>query len=175
MAKQFKLKMMGTSMRSSCRVNAVVQDRKLGEEQLSKKMCADNYPDLGSKRGPVYPLFLTYNQYNIMGRYVYENLTGECVWKYWFAEQSSEQHRIADQLGIGHMVYNKRQTHDTLILYCSYSTANKLKNAAIKQCNGIPKEGVHEAFWHMVYNLGDFVEKQVPHHRGKRLRFWGEY
>ena len=110
-----------------------------------------------------------------MGRYVYENRTGECVWKYWFAEQSSEQHRIADELGIGHMVYNTRETHDTLVLYCSQSTANKLKNAALKTCRGIPTENVHEAFWHMVYNLGLFVEKQVLHHRGKRLRFWGEY
>ena len=110
-----------------------------------------------------------------MGRYVYESRTGECVWKYWFAEQSSEQSRIPNELGIGHMIYNKKETHDMLVLYCSQSTADKLKTAALATCRGIPEENVHPAFWHMVYNLGLFVEKQVPYHRGKRLRFWGEY
>ena len=36
-----------------------------------------------------------------MGRYIYESATGECVWKYVFAEQPSEQGRLSLEYGIG--------------------------------------------------------------------------
>ena len=50
-----------------------------------------------------------------MGRYVYES--NEYVWKYVFAGQGSEQYLIPETVGVGHMVYSKRDTHDTLIIY----------------------------------------------------------
>jgi hypothetical protein len=110
-----------------------------------------------------------------MGRYVYENRTGECVWKYAFAEQSSEQSRISHELGIGHMIYNKRGTHDTLVLYCSQSTVNRLRQAVRHNCGDNGPQEKHDAFWYMVWNLANWVEKQIPAHKGQRLRFWGEY
>ncbi len=98
------------------------------------------------------------------------------MWKYWFAEQNSEQSYISKYLGIGHVIYAKRGTHDTLILYCSQSTVNRLRKAVIDHCGaGGPEENKHEAFWHMVWHLADWVEKQIPTHKGQRLRFWGEY
>lgn len=36
-----------------------------------------------------------------MGRYIYELTTGKYVWKYVFAEQPSEQHRLHDEYGLG--------------------------------------------------------------------------
>lgn len=36
-----------------------------------------------------------------MGRHIYETTTGEWVWRYAFAEQSSEQSRIVRELGVG--------------------------------------------------------------------------
>ena len=57
-----------------------------------------------------------------MGRYVYCN--GKCVWKYSFAEQSSDQYRITEELSIGKVVYPNANDlgnfyGDTLILHRS--------------------------------------------------------
>lgn len=42
-----------------------------------------------------------------MGRYICELTTGDCVWKYVFAEQSSEQHRLHDEYSLGSYMYGE--------------------------------------------------------------------
>jgi hypothetical protein len=59
-----------------------------------------------------------------MGRYVYDS-NGEVVWKYVFAEQDSEQSRIAEELGIGSITYNEDGDGDVLRL--DKSDIKKLK------------------------------------------------
>ena len=115
-----------------------------------------------------------------MGRYVYES--NECVWKYVFAGQSSEQYRIAEEIGVGHMVYNQRQSHDYLIIYCSPNAVSKLRKwvrvnhpevPINYDGNTWPTEGPY--FPYMVWVYAKYIEDQLETRRGQRLRFWGEY
>ena len=115
-----------------------------------------------------------------MGRYVYESI--EYVWKYVFAGQGSEQYLIPETVGVGHMVYSKRDTHDTLIIYCSENAVKKLRNWVFNEYPEVPNkydadrwpsEGPY--FPYMVWAYADYIEKQLPTRRGERLRFWGEY
>ena len=116
-----------------------------------------------------------------MGRYVYE--TDNCVWKYVFAGQSSEQSLIPQEIGVGHMVYNKRETHDYLIIYCSAKAVSKLRNWVLNNCdqevidkcvkNVWPEEGPY--FPYMVWAYAQYIEDQLETRKGERLRFWGEY
>ena len=118
-----------------------------------------------------------------MGRYVYESISIDCVWKYVFAGQNSEQSLIPQVIGVGSMVYNKQESHDTLIIYCSPKAVNKLRNWVFDNCNKEtitnckediwPKEGPY--FPYMVWAYAEYIEKQLKTRRGKRLRFWGEY
>lgn len=52
-----------------------------------------------------------------MGRRVYEKNTEEFVWKYCFAEQESEQYRIAKEIGVGELRTNE---------YCQLLTPNQI-------------------------------------------------
>tara|TARA_Y100000593_G_C4066254_1_gene216874 strand:- start:171 stop:518 length:348 start_codon:yes stop_codon:yes gene_type:complete len=115
-----------------------------------------------------------------MGRYVYES--DKCIWKYVFAGQSSEQCRIPAEIGVGHMVYNQRDTHDYLIIYCSPNAVKKLRNwvrinhpeVPINYDGEIwPSKGPY--FPYMVWVYANYIEEQLKTRRGQRLRFWGEY
>jgi len=50
-----------------------------------------------------------------MGRCVYELMTGKFVWKYVFGAQPSEQYRIAEELGVGTIIYPHERKP-----YCRY-------------------------------------------------------
>ena len=116
-----------------------------------------------------------------MGRYVYE--TNNCVWKYVFAGQNSEQCLIPQEIGVGHMVYNQRETHDYLIIYCSQKAVQKLRNWVLNNCDKEvidncvkekwPEEGPY--FPYMVWTYAQYIEDQLETRKGERLRFWGEY
>tara|TARA_Y100001937_G_scaffold128294_2_gene203826 strand:- start:2789 stop:3139 length:351 start_codon:yes stop_codon:yes gene_type:complete len=116
-----------------------------------------------------------------MGRYVYERDT--CVWKYVFAGQSSEQYLIPELIGVGSMVYNKRQTHDYLLIYCSENSVRKLRHWV--RCNHPEVPDMYDAdkwpedeklyFPCMVWAYANHIEDQLPTRKGERLRFWGEY
>lgn len=118
-----------------------------------------------------------------MGRYVYETISNDCVWKYVFAGQSSEQSLIPQVIGVGHMIFNKRESHDYLIIYCSKKAVNKLRNWVIDNCGETvvqncikekwPEEGPY--FPYMVWAYAKYIEDQLPTRKGERLRFWGEY
>ena len=116
-----------------------------------------------------------------MGRYVYES--NNCVWKYVFAGQNSEQSLIPSLIGVGSMVYNKAQSHDTLILYCSKNTVKKLRNWVFDNCSDSVIQNCKEEIWpekgpyfpYMVWAYAQYVEDQLKTRRGQRLRFWGEY
>lgn len=115
-----------------------------------------------------------------MGRYVYER--ENCVWKYVFAGQSSEQGLIPQEVGVGSMVYNKQQSHDYLIIYCSNNSVRKLRNWVRGNHPEVPdkynqdrfpEEGPY--FPYMVWAYANYIEQQLPTRKGERLRFWGEY
>ena len=117
-----------------------------------------------------------------MGRYVYETGADDCVWKYVFAGQSSEQSLIQEIIGVGHMIYNQRETHDTLVIYCSKNAVRKLRNWVRHNHPEVPmdytgdywpKEGPY--FPYMVWVYANYIEEQLRTRRGDRLRFWGEY
>jgi len=57
-----------------------------------------------------------------MGRYVYEDMTSECVWKYVFGEQPSEQCRIATELYIGTIIGNKSVQDKTMVCHIDESS-----------------------------------------------------
>ena len=116
-----------------------------------------------------------------MGRYVYEG--SQYVWKYIFAGQNSEQGLIPQEIGVGHMVYNKRNSHDTLVIYCSKNAVNKLRNWVRHEHPEVPDKYSKEDAWntiqdffpYMVWAYAAYIEQQLPRRRGERLRFWGEY
>lgn len=116
-----------------------------------------------------------------MGRYVYES--NNCIWKYVFGAQSSEQYLITELIGVGSMVYNKRQTHDYLVIYCSPNAVKKLRNWVYNNYPEVPKlydedkwpENEDHYFACMVWTYANYIEEQLPTRRGERLRFWGEY
>ncbi len=117
-----------------------------------------------------------------MGRYVYER--DECIWKYVFGGQNSEQCLIPEIIGVGHMVYNKRQSHDYLIIYCSQKAVNKLRKWVRVNHPEVPNlfeedkwpTNEDHYFPAMVWTYANHIEKQLKNNRrGERLRFWGEY
>ena len=118
-----------------------------------------------------------------MGRYVYESRADDFVWKYVFAGQSSEQYLIPETIGVGHMIYPKGDTHDTLVIYCSSNAVRKLKNCVRTNHPEVPNsyhpdrwpENPDHYFPCMVWTYALYIEDQLPNRRGERLRFWGEY
>lgn len=79
-----------------------------------------------------------------MGRYVYEK--GNCVWKYIFAGQNSEQYLIAEHLGVGEIV-KQNDFGDTLRI--ERNDLPKLEQALIPHCE-------------MLRNYKKFLRKLSP-------------
>ena len=127
-----------------------------------------------------------------MGRHIYENRTGDHVWKYWFARQPSEQCRIYTEIGMGS--YRESTWGDILTLYCSLQTVSKLRQHVhdnylmewtlylkIQLNPDVYSEDLlfsdkNNPFPIMCLFYADFIEKLLFKNKcnGKRLYFQGE-
>lgn len=100
-----------------------------------------------------------------MGRRVYEQKTGDFVWKYLFAKQGSEQSRITEELGIGTIAY----ANDYDVLTLTQEDRRKLEGWLQK---GWLQNREPDIFWSMVKAYVEFMKQ---HKNQKVFYFEGEY
>lgn len=103
-----------------------------------------------------------------MGRHVYEINTGEWIWKYSFAEQNSEQSRIAEELHVGEMEYPEPDEFYGDRLYIRKQDIQKLKEAL---CSNGHKKLIKEGDWK--YNALVSKSGGIPmNKKWEKVRAW---